>query len=176
VPRWSCTLVDAETKTALAQLGVTLADVLAQRGVKIEATEDEAAPPVIAELREIAERASRELSARRDALAELDRGLAANLPRTGAQIRSLVDKICEKAERVHANRSGRGKRLVRRATNTLCPRGELQERVLGALPFVARYGREWIDELFAKLAPLESGHLAITWSAPERAPETGDTP
>ena len=52
-------------------------------------------------------------------MAELDRGLAANLPRTADQIRSLVEKICEKAERVDANRRGRGKRLLRRAGNTL---------------------------------------------------------
>lgn len=113
------------------------------------------------ELREIALRAARELAARKSALAELDRGLAANLPRTGDQIRSLVEKLCEKAERVHANRAGRGRRLVRRVTNALCPRGELQERVLLALPFIARHGTDWIAELLDLMGPLATGHLVV---------------
>ncbi len=161
VPRWSATLVESETAEAAQQLAVNLEDVLASRGAALAQAEEEPAPAVVGELREIALRAARELSARKQALAELDRGLAANLPRTGDQIRSLVEKLCEKAERVHANRSGRGRRLIRRVTNTLCPRGELQERVLPALPFVARHGNEWIRELLDLLGPLATGHLLV---------------
>jgi hypothetical protein len=69
--------------------------------------------------------------------------------------------LCEKAEHVHANRAGRGKRLVRRVTNTLAPRGELQERVLCLPPFIARFGREWIGELFDAMGPIETGHLLV---------------
>jgi bacillithiol biosynthesis cysteine-adding enzyme BshC len=165
-PRWSCTLVDPQTDDAVEQLGVKLADVIASRGAAAQVGVDEPPPPVIAELRGIADRASKELNAQKDALAELDRGIAANLGRTGAQIRSLVDKLCEKAERVHANRAGRGKRLVRRVTNSLAPRGELQERVLCLPPFVARFGRAWIDELFEAMGPLESGHLVVRLGEP----------
>ncbi len=160
VPRWSCTLVDPQTAEAALQLGVSLGAVLANRGVEEQADETPP-PPVIAELRAIAERAAKELNSKKEALSELDRGIAVNLGRTGAQIRSLVDKLCEKAERVHANRSGRSKRLVRRVTNTLAPRGELQERVLCLPPFLARFGAEWIDELFAAMGPLENGHLIV---------------
>ncbi len=174
VPRWSCTLVDDDTNAALERLGLSIANVLSARAVQIESEEPGAAPPFIAELRAIVERTAKELSAHREELAKLDRGLAANLPRTGAQIRTLVEKICEKAERVHANRSGRGKRLVRRVSNNLCPRGELQERVLGALPFVARFGRAWIDELFHALGPFESGHLVVTWNTPQHGSDAGD--
>jgi uncharacterized protein YllA (UPF0747 family) len=159
VARWSCTLVEPEVDQALASLGADLARVLATRGAELAAAAEVAPPEVVARLREIAARAARELVERKPELAEIDRGLAANLPRTAAQVRSLVDKICEKAERVHANRAGRGKRIVRRALGSLCPRGELQERVLGALPFVARHGTAWIDDLFAELGPFERGHL-----------------
>lgn len=161
VPRWSATLVESDTAEAAQQLDTNLEEVLASRGAALAQEEEEPAPAVVAELREIALRAARELAARKQALAELDRGLAANLPRTGDQIRSLVEKLCEKAERVHANRSGRGRRLIRRVTNALCPRGELQERVLPALPFVARHGNEWIRELLDLLGPLATGHLLV---------------
>lgn len=161
VPRWSATLVETETAAAAQQLGVALPDVLASRGKSIAEEEEQPPPMVVAELRDIGLRAARELSARKPALSELDRGLAANLPRTGDQIRSLIEKLCEKAERVHANRTGRGRRLVRRVTNALCPRGELQERVLPTLPFLARHGTEWVGELLDTLTPLASGHLLV---------------
>lgn len=165
-PRWSCTLVDPQTDDAATQLGVSLAEVIASRGAAAQVGVEEPPPVVIGELRRIAEQAARDLGAQKEALAQLDRGIAVNLGRTGAQIRSLVDKLCEKAERVHANRAGRGKRLVRRVTNSLAPRGELQERVLCLPPFVARFGRAWIDELFEAMAPLESGHLVVRLGEP----------
>ena len=161
VPRWSATIVEPETSEAASLLGVAMSDVIASRGASLAQEQEEPAPTVVVELREIALRAARELAARKSALAELDRSLAANLPRTGDQIRSLVEKLCEKAERVHANRAGRGRRLVRRVTNALCPRGELQERVLLALPFIARHGTDWIAELLDLLGPLATGHLIV---------------
>jgi bacillithiol biosynthesis cysteine-adding enzyme BshC len=174
-PRWSCTLVDPQTGDAARQLGITLGEAIASRGAAAQVGVDEPPPPVIAELRRIAERASKDLNAQKDALAQLDRGIAINLGRTGSQIRSLVDKLCEKAERVHANRAGRGKRLVRRVTNTLAPRGELQERVLSLPAFVARFGRAWIDELFEAMGPLESGHLLVHLDDPvARAKEANE--
>lgn len=171
VPRWSATIVESETNEAALQLGVALSEVIASRGAALAQEPEESAPTVVVELREIALRAARELAARKSALAELDRGLAANLPRTGDQIRSLVEKLCEKAERVHANRAGRGRRLVRRVTNTLCPRGELQERVLLALPFIARHGTDWIGELLDLLGPLANGHLIVQLPAPKQDEE-----
>ena len=162
VPRFSCTLIEPEAHAALAQLNVPLIDALS-KGIDVDEAQESV--PVAVELRRIAERASKELLAQRDALAELDRGLAQNLGRTASQIRGLVEKMCEKAERVHANNQGRGRRLVRRVSNSLRPRGEPQERVFGPLPFVARFGRGWIDELFDNLRAFERDHLVATWSA-----------
>jgi hypothetical protein len=164
--------VESETADAALQLDTNLEDVLASRGSVLAQQEEEPAPAVVEELREIALRAARELAARKQALAELDRGLAANLPRTGDQIRSLVEKLCEKAERVHANRAGRGRRLVRRVTNALCPRGELQEKVLPALPFVARHGNEWVSELLDQLGPIATGHLIVRLPPTSKPEET----
>jgi bacillithiol biosynthesis cysteine-adding enzyme BshC len=161
IPRVSCTLVDPETSAALAQLELSLADALSR---DVDTQEEKVSVPVADELRRIAERAAKDLLAQREALAELDRGLAQNLGRTASQIRALIEKMCEKAERVHANNQGRGRRLVRRVANTLRPRGELQERVLGPLPFVARFGRGWIDELFEQLGAFERAHVAAIWS------------
>jgi bacillithiol biosynthesis cysteine-adding enzyme BshC len=170
VARWSCTFVEPEVHESLVQLELSIESVLAERGRNLTREDDAPAPPVAIAMREIASRAADGLLAQRQALAELDRGLAANLPRTADQIRSLVEKLCEKAERVDANRRGRGKRLVRRARNSLVPREELQERVLLALPFAARWGTGWLEELLASLTPFESGHLLVHFDGPG-APE-----
>lgn len=157
VPRFSCTLIEPDVAASLATLEMTAEQVLLARGA-VETAESDAAPAVIDVLREIAARASRELSEQREALAQLDTGLAANLKRTGEQIRALVEKICEKAERVHQNKSGRGQRHYRRVAHALFPRELPQERVIGPLPFVARHGRAWIDDLLDHVPAVPREH------------------
>jgi bacillithiol synthase len=160
VPRLSCTLVDPECERSLARLGLSVGDVLASKG-EIERPAGAQTLPVAVALREAAERAAAELLAHRGELAQVDRGLAQNLKRTAEQMRGLVEKLCEKAERVQQNAAGTGARHVRRVRNTLLPRGLPQERVLGPLPFTARLGAGWIDELFEQVPALARSHLVV---------------
>ncbi|HVS11388.1 MAG TPA: bacillithiol biosynthesis BshC, partial [Planctomycetota bacterium] len=55
-------------------------------------------------------------------------------------------------------RQGKGRRHVRRIVNTLAPRGQPQERVLGPIGFVAQHGTGWIDGLLDALPPFERRH------------------
>jgi len=128
---------------------------------------------VIDELERVGREASEALSALKPGLAELDRGLAQNAARSARQVRDMIEKLRAKAERVHANRSGRGQQHTRRVKNALAPRGELQERVLGPLSLLARYGTSWIEALFEHVAPLESGHLVATIHRDETDNEEG---
>ncbi len=52
-------------------------------------------------------------------------------------------------------------RQLRSVNNSLCPRGEPQERVLGPFGFNARHGRSWIEALYADFPALSSEHLAF---------------
>jgi bacillithiol biosynthesis cysteine-adding enzyme BshC len=169
VLRRSCTLVEPECAESLRRLGVSVPDALSGELESLSATADPGRPEILARLRQTGERAAEELLALREELARLDRALAQNVARTAGQVRSLVDKLAEKGERVHDNSSGKGRRHVRRLVNALRPRGEPQERVLGPLPFVARFGRDWIDALFGELDPFEPRHLAAVFPA-EPAP------
>lgn len=165
VLRRSCTLVEPECAESLRRLEVSAGQALSgELGVLAEGS-DSGRPPILADLRRVGERAAAELLAKKDELARFDRALAQNLARTAGQVRSLVDKLAEKGERVHDNSAGKGRRHVRRVANALRPRGELQERVLGPLPFAARFGREWIDDLFGELDPFEARHLVATLPA-----------
>ena len=62
---------------------------------------------------------------------------------------------------MHGNRSGKGRRHERRISNLLRPRGEPQERVLGPLPFVARFGTAWLEELALEHDPFAPAHLLV---------------
>ena len=165
VPRISCTLLEEDHRQALVNVGGTLRDVLASGGEYDPRDEDDS-PEVISALRRTAEEAGQALQEHRSALSELEPALAANLKKTADQIRKIVEKVAAKAERVHANRSGKGKRQLRRLNNGLLPKGAPQERVLGPLGLTARYGRAWIDALYRELPPLCSEHLAVHLPAP----------
>jgi hypothetical protein len=73
----------------------------------------------------------------------------------------LVDRIATKVERVEANARGGDHRSLRRVSNGLFPRETPQERVRGALEFVARYGRGWLDLLLEELEPLPTEHWIV---------------
>lgn len=160
VPRVSATLVDPEVRVALSRTGASLREVLAARGA-FDVVADEDAPRVIADLRADVEAAARQLLSRRADLASLEPALAVSLKRAVDQARDLVGKVAQKAERVHANKSGKGRRQVRRLNNTLYPRDLPQERVLGPLQYTARFGREWIEALYAEWPPAGGEHLAV---------------
>lgn len=174
VPRVSCTLVDPECRLSLAKLGIDVADVLRAHGSFTSGENVADAPAVIGELRAVAERAAQELAHLRAALGELDPSLVAQIKRTADQMRNAVDKLAEKSERVHQNKSGKGKRHDRRLNNTLCPRGEPQERVLGPVQFVARFGEDWIGELVQDLDPFASEHLVVHLGLDEGPHARGD--
>ncbi len=159
VPRASATLVDAAARESLAKLGLEVQDVLAARGKIEPAASAEGAPPVVLALRAAARRAAVELVALRGDVAVLDPGLAQHVKRTADQIVDQIERLAAKLERVQANSSGTGRRHYRRLTNGLYPNELPQERVRGALEFVARHGTGWIDELLAGIDPLPTEHL-----------------
>lgn len=167
VPRLSCTLIDPESAASLTKLGASAGDVLRAKGTFGEDAENEQAPAVVAELRAIAERTSAELGALRQALSELDPGLGAQTRRARSRAQEAIETLAKKAERVHANSSGKGKRHLRRVNNGLMPRGLPQERVRGALEFLPRFGRAWLRELIDEVDPLPTEHLAVKLSAQE---------
>ena len=79
--------------------------------------------------------------------------------RTASQLRHTIEKVAEKAARVEANRSGSGRRHERRCNHALFPRGGAQERSLGPLPYMARFGTDWIDDLLRDLDPFAPEHV-----------------
>ena len=161
MPRISLTLVDPECATALALLGIDVATVLRAKGEYASTDVGPAEPAVLRVLEDIALRAAQELSQHRDEIAALDPSLHVQLKRTADAVKEAVDTLVAKARRVHQNRSGKGRRHERRVNNTLMPRGEPQERLLGPFPFVARFGEGWIHTLATELDPFAPEHVVV---------------
>jgi uncharacterized protein YllA (UPF0747 family) len=160
VPRVEVTLLSQAARTALAKRGVDVELVLRTRGA-LPAPEGAERPAVLERLRDLVRRHTAELKAERDALAEIEKGLAHHLRRAADENADRVAKILERAERVHANRTGTGRRHDRRLANTLAPRGEPQSAVLTTAQYAAAFGTDWIDALLEALDPWPSEHLVL---------------
>jgi bacillithiol biosynthesis cysteine-adding enzyme BshC len=165
VPRISATLVDPECRLALKRLETGVTEILRARGAFTAESGATPAPAVLQRMKDVARAAAKDLASLKTELAELDPGLAVQLKRTGDQIEDLVAKLVEKGERVHQNKSGKGRRHERRANNALYPRQLPQERVLGPLTFVARFGEDWVHELCREIEPLAPEHLVVNLAA-----------
>ncbi|MCY2959813.1 MAG: bacillithiol biosynthesis cysteine-adding enzyme BshC [Planctomycetota bacterium] len=161
VPRVSVTLVDGRVRFALERLEASVADILRARGTFAPPGSESPEPAVLAKLRAAGEQAKRELDALRPELAELDPGLSVQLKRTGDSVKELVTQLADKAQRIQANRTGKGRRHERRANNVLFPNLAPQERVFGPLQFVARHGEGWVTELLQEVDALGSEHLVV---------------
>jgi bacillithiol synthase len=161
VPRVSCTLVDPECRVSLGKLGVEVESLVRGNPLIAPSAPDSQALPWIARVRSIADGAAVEMDSLRGEVMELDPSLLSQLKRASNQMRSAGDWLAEKVERVHQNKSGKGRRHLRRLSAWLRPRDEPQERVLGPLPFVARFGDEWIFELLEAMDPFSSDHLVV---------------
>ncbi len=166
VPRISCTLIDPETRASLDKLNLSARELFLDRS-KLDVEDDTPEPAVIAKLRELGRRIESDVNGLREELEMLDKGLAQSLKRSAFQARSVVDTLREKAERVNQNISGKGRRHVRRVQNSLFPRNEPQERVLGPLPFCARFGTEWIEALARELDPFDPRPLLVSLDVSE---------
>jgi uncharacterized protein YllA (UPF0747 family) len=161
VPRISITLVEPDVRASLERLSLGLRAVLEARGDIAALVAEEPPPPAIAELRASAAEAVVLLRRHDAALSAIDPSLGPNLARTASQVKNLVEKLLTKAARVYQNSSGQGQRHVRRLANTFYPRDKPQERVLGPFQFCARWGRGWIDALFAELPAIALEHIAV---------------
>ncbi|MEZ5975041.1 MAG: bacillithiol biosynthesis BshC [Planctomycetota bacterium] len=161
-PRVSITQVDPESQASLDKGGFTLEQVILAKGELEPEDENLAIPPVFAEIRAILDEAQAALRGKRKALAEVEPSLDSGLRRAADQMGQGIEKVLDKALRIHQNKGGTGKRHARRLNNRLMPRGVLQERVLGPIEFYARYGHAWLEAFIEAVPALSHSHLALT--------------
>jgi uncharacterized protein YllA (UPF0747 family) len=160
VPRAQVTLLSQDARAALDKRSVDVELVLRTRGALPPPPTAER-PAVLDRLKALLQRQALELKELRADLALVEKGLAHHLKRAADENADRVAKILERAERVHANRTGTGRRHDRRITNSLTPRGEPQADVLSTAQYAAVFGTDWIDALLEALDPWPSEHLVF---------------
>jgi bacillithiol synthase len=148
VPRYSATVVEPKTQRLLEKHGVTVADVFAGS----EALRQKiAAKNVPEDLQSAFEVTRKSLDANlaniKEKLRALDRTLVDAAETSASKIQHQFEKLYSQAARAEAQKGALVTRHAENLSQALYPDKGLQERGIGGIYFVARYGRELLHQL-----------------------------
>jgi len=158
LPRSSFTIVEPPIARFLAQYDADLQDALAGRQHLRAKMEQKSLPGVLAGHFDQAEKELRRLTQSfEEPLAKLDSTLVESLHGAEAKMLHQFTQLKAKVARAENFRSGVLDRHERILIDSLAPHGELQERTLCFLPFLAEHGPSLLDELIARSSVAGSG-------------------
>jgi bacillithiol synthase len=148
LPRASFTIVEPPIARFLAQYGLEMRDFLRGSQHVRARMEQKALPEVlVARFDKGEEGLSALLKSYREPLGRLDPTLLEALDVAERKMLYQFGQLKAKVARAENFRSGVLDRHERILLDTLYPNGELQERTLSALPFIAAYGTAFLDNL-----------------------------
>jgi bacillithiol biosynthesis cysteine-adding enzyme BshC len=148
LPRASFTLVDGRCQKVMERHRMTLPEVCTYEAEMKERFARRLVPAELSgRVRGTCEQIQRELGEMREDLARFDPTLGASLDKSAAKIRHQLKKIQDKAAREALRRDRAAAEDAGYLHRNLYPRGHLQERYLGMLPFYARYGAGLVETL-----------------------------
>jgi uncharacterized protein YllA (UPF0747 family) len=145
-PRASVTLLEKKVARTMDRLGLDLAGVLTAGGGLLDSLLKKRIPPDLAQAlddgRAAAEGTWQGLS---EKIAALDPTLRPTAGIASARTLKQFQFIEKKVLRAARRREGELAAAVEKVTSAILPRGGLQERVLNAMPFLARHGTRLLD-------------------------------
>ena len=154
VPRFSATLVEAKTQRWMQHYGVSLAEVF--QGVenlrrKLAAS---TLPEGLQSAFDKAQRAVEDsLAGLRKALEDLDPTLLGASQTAASKMNYQLDRLRQAATAAELRKSEVVGRHAEALTNKLYPEGELQERGIAGVYFVARHGLELLRGIYDAILP-----------------------
>jgi bacillithiol biosynthesis cysteine-adding enzyme BshC len=156
LPRASFTIVEPPIARFLAQYDLEIRDILQGSQHVRTKMEQKALPDALVGRFDASEEALRGLlQSYSEPLQRLDPTLVDALQVAERKMLYQFGQLKAKVARAASFRSGVLERHERILLDALYPHGELQERTLSALPFLAAYGRDFLDNL-ASLASVAS--------------------
>lgn len=161
VPASCATLVDGDTRASLAHFELELGEVLRSRGGWEPAPAVTSDPEALARLAAIEAETRAKLAVERRRLAQVDPTLAPAARIASKGVREVFQRLTQKVEHSHKNRSGKVSRHARRLNAGICPDGRAQQEVLTPFTWLARHGRGWIGELLEELDPFGTEHMGV---------------
>jgi bacillithiol biosynthesis cysteine-adding enzyme BshC len=154
IPRFSATIVEPKIQRLIERHGITVPDVfngpealrgqLAARNLPrdLQSAFDSTNKIVAANLAEI-----------REKLEKLDSTLVDAAQTAASKIQHQLEKLQTQAARSEAQKNELVTRHVEALSRALYPEKGLQERAIGGLYFVARYGRELLQQIHDAIQP-----------------------
>lgn len=162
VPRPSLTLVEPAQARALEAEGLELWDLQADPEAVALRWAREAHPRVEAAFARTREALEREMAEVEEALAGLDPTLRAAAESARGRALHQIESLHEKSVRALKKKDQTRADRLRRTRDALLPGGSFQERGLGVLSLVARYGTAVIGEITERMDLWAKGHQVIS--------------
>lgn len=163
VPRFSATIVEPKPRDLLQRYGLTLTDLFAgPEAVRERLAAHTLSQDVQTAFENAGQNLERSLAEIREALGRLDKTLVDAASNAGSKMQHQLEQLRTRAARAELRHSEVLARHAELLSNTLYPNKTLQEREIGGIYFVARYGLDFLRQLYDAVHPDCLDHQAIT--------------
>ena len=148
LPRFSATLIEPKIGKLLERYSLNFEDVYHGADALAETLAQKTLPPEIDEqFRAALATVTYTMEATRESLQKLDPTLAEAADRANSKMRYQVGRLHRRAARATLRRTHILSQHANQIVNAVYPEKSLQERTVGGISFVAKYGLELIDTL-----------------------------
>lgn len=162
-PRFSATIVEPKPKTFLERYGLRLADLFQGPEALRELMASRTLPKELQSAFDQAEASlEKSLAAIREGLARLDSTLVDSATNAASKMQHQLSQLRLKAARAELRNTEILTRKADVLSNLLYPGKALQEREIAGVYFVARYGREFLRDVYETIHPDCLDHQIIS--------------
>jgi len=162
VPRAGFTLVEGRSRRTLERFGISAAELVQRPAEVLAALRERLVPADLAgELAELKELIGQRWSHLAAGITALDPTLQVPAEKSLQQLLHTLSQLEQKVARAVASRESAGHAQLEALIAALFPSGILQERQLNAVPFLCRYGRGLISELYEAIEAADPGHCVV---------------
>jgi bacillithiol biosynthesis cysteine-adding enzyme BshC len=163
VPRFSATIVEPKPKTLLERYGLRLPDFFQGPEALRELMASRTLPKELQSAFDQAEASlEKSLAAIREGLARLDSTLVDSAANAASKMQHQLSQLRSKAARAELRQTEVLTRKADVLSNLLYPGKALQEREIAGVYFVARYGREFLRDVYETIHPDCVDHQIIS--------------
>ena len=163
VPRFSATIVEPKPKAFLERYGMRLTDLFQGPEALRELMASRTLPEELQSAFDQAEASlEKSLAAIREGLARLDSTLVDSATNAASKMQHQLSQLRSKAARAELRQTEVLTRKADVLSNLLYPGKALQEREIAGVYFVARYGREFLRDVYETIHPDCVDHQVIS--------------
>jgi bacillithiol synthase len=162
LPRFAATVIEPKIQGLLERYTLTLTDLFEGE----DALREKIAARILpVELQKAFDRAGATLDASltavREALVKLDKTLAEAADNAGAKMQHQLESLRGRAARAELRQSELAARHAQQLSVSLYPNKTLQEREIAAIYYIARYGTDFLRDVYTNLHPDCHDHQVI---------------